>query len=157
MKGLLTGMLIGAAAGAAGTTMLNAVTYLDVVARARPASNTPEDTVEALSKKTHIPIPGQGEDRTNRVAGLGPLTGIAAGVGTGALLGLGRAAGFRPGRVVSGLVATVGALLASNGPMTVLGVTDPRTWTAADWLADLIPHLAYGAVTAVVLDDLDHG
>jgi hypothetical protein len=155
MKGLLRGMLLGAAAGAAGTTMLNAVTYLDMVARGRPASSTPEDTVEALSEKTHISIPGQGEDRTNRVTGLGALTGIAAGVGTGALLGLARAAGYRPGKVVSGLVATLGALLGTNGPMTVLGVTDPRSWAAEDWVADVIPHLAYGALTAVVLDDLD--
>ncbi|HEV7828252.1 MAG TPA: hypothetical protein VGP04_05255 [Pseudonocardiaceae bacterium] len=155
MKGLLRGMLLGAAAGAAGTTMLNAVTYLDMVARGRPASSTPEDTVEALSEKTHISIPGQGEDRANRVTGLGALTGIAAGVGTGALLGLARAAGYRPGKVVSGLVATLGALLGTNGPMTVLGVTDPRSWAAEDWVADVIPHLAYGALTAVVLDDLD--
>jgi hypothetical protein len=155
MKGLLRGMLLGAAAGAAGTTMLNAVTYLDMVARGRPASSTPEDTVEALSEKTHISIPGRGEDRTNRVTGLGALTGIAAGVGTGALLGLARAAGYRPGKVVSGLVATLGALLGTNGPMTVLGVTDPRSWAAEDWVADVIPHLAYGALTAVVLDDLD--
>lgn len=155
MKGLLRGMLLGAAAGAAGTTMLNAVTYLDMVARGRPASSTPEDTVEALSEKTHISIPGQGQDRANRVTGLGALTGIAAGVGTGALLGLARAAGYRPGKVVSGLVATLGALLGTNGPMTVLGVTDPRSWAAEDWVADVIPHLAYGALTAVVLDDLD--
>jgi hypothetical protein len=155
MKGLLRGILLGAAAGAAGTTMLNAVTYLDMVARGRPASSTPEDTVEALSEKTHISIPGRGEDRTNRVTGLGALTGIAAGVGTGALLGLARAAGYRPGKVVSGLVATLGALLGTNGPMTVLGVTDPRSWAAEDWVADVIPHLAYGALTAVVLDDLD--
>jgi hypothetical protein len=148
-------MLLGAAAGAAGTTMLNAVTYLDMVARGRPASSTPEDTVEALLEKTHISIPGQGEDRTNRVTGLGALIGIAAGVGTGALLGLARAAGYRPGKVVSGLVATLGALLGTNGPMTVLGVTDPRSWAAEDWVADVIPHLAYGALTAVVLDDLD--
>ncbi len=157
MKGLLAGMLLGAAAGAAGTTMLNAATYLDMVVRARPASSTPQDTVEALSKKTHISVPGQGEDRTNRVTALGSLSGIAAGVGTGALLGLARAAGYRPGRVVSGLVATLGALIGTNGPMTVLGVTDPRTWAAKDWVADVIPHLAYGVFTAAVLDDLDHG
>ena len=41
--------------------------------------------------------------------------------------------------------------------MTVLGVTDPRTWAATDWVADVIPHLAYGVLTAVVLNDLDHG
>jgi hypothetical protein len=34
--------------------------------------------------------------------------------------------------------------------MTLLGVTDPHTWTATDWGADLLPHLAYGAVTSAV-------
>jgi hypothetical protein len=41
--------------------------------------------------------------------------------------------------------------------MTALGVTDLRSWAAKDWVADVIPHLAYGALTAVVLDDLDRG
>lgn len=150
------GLLIGAAAGAAGTTALNAVTYLDMAVRGRPASSTPEDTVEKLSEKTHVPIPGDEVTRANRVAGLGPLTGLVAGVVIGAGLGLVRSAGWRPGPVVSGLAATVGALIGSNGPMTVLGVTDPRTWTVTDWVSDVIPHLAYGAVTAWVLEGLDH-
>jgi hypothetical protein len=77
------GLLAGAAAGAAGTTALNAITYLDMVARARPASSTPQDTVEKLSDLTGIPIPGDQEERANRVAGLGPLTGLVAGVGIG--------------------------------------------------------------------------
>ena len=38
-------MLRGAAAGAAGTTALNVVTYLDMAVRGRPASSTPERTV----------------------------------------------------------------------------------------------------------------
>ena len=33
----------------------------------------------------------------------------------------------------------------------VLGVTDPRTWAAADWISDAVPHLAYGVVTDWVL------
>ncbi len=39
--------------------------------------------------------------------------------------------------------------------MTALGVTDPRTWPASSWAAELVPHLAYGTVTAPVLDRLD--
>lgn len=38
--------------------------------------------------------------------------------------------------------------------MRVLGVTDPRTWPASPWVADIVPHLAYGAATAAVLDRL---
>ncbi len=39
--------------------------------------------------------------------------------------------------------------------MTVLGLTDPRTWLASSLAADIIPHGAYGAVTALVLARLD--
>jgi hypothetical protein len=38
----------------------------------------------------------------------------------------------------------------SNVPMTALGVTDPRSWGAAGWISDVVPHLAYGLVTAAV-------
>ncbi len=152
---LVSGVLRGAAAGAAGTTALNAVTYLDMVARGRPTSSTPEDTVEKLSDKTGVPIPGDEDTRSNRVAGLGPLTGLVAGVGTGTALGVGRSLGWCPGPVAGSLAATAGALVGSNGPMTVLGITDPRTWATKDWVSDVVPHLAYGIVTACVLLGLD--
>ncbi len=155
MKDARSLVLLGAAAGAAGTTALNAVTYLDMAVRGRPSSSTPEDTVARLSQTLHVAVPGEGDLRQNRLQGLGPLTGIAAGVGTGALLGLARSRGFGRGAVVGTLAATLGALLGSNGPMTVLGVTDPRTWPASSWVADIVPHLAYGAVTAVVLEQFD--
>jgi hypothetical protein len=93
---MLMSILKGAAAGAAGTTALNATTYLDMTVRARPTSSTPEDTVEKLAEISHIDIPGEGEERDNRVAGLGPLSGITTGVGIGALLGLSRALGWLP-------------------------------------------------------------
>jgi hypothetical protein len=57
--------------GAAGTTALNAVTYLDMAVHGRPSSSTPEDTFEALSSKTHVPVPGEGDTRQNRLQGLG--------------------------------------------------------------------------------------
>ncbi len=149
------GILLGAAAGAAGTTALNAVTFLDMAVRGRPSSSTPQDTVEKLAERFHVPIPGDEGVHDNRVAGLGPLTGLAAGVGVGVLLGLAGSCGWRPGRAVSSIAAAVGALIGSNGPMTVLGVTDPRTWAIKDWVSDVIPHVAYGAVTAAVLRGLD--
>ena len=155
MSALIRGALRGAAAGASGTTALNTLAYLDMLARARPASTTPEDTVEELSRRTGIEVPGEGQKRDNRVAALGPLTGIAAGLGAGLVLGAARALGLRPGLAVSALVATVGALIGTNGPMTALGVTNPRTWAGRDWVADVVPHLAYGIVTAGVLQGLD--
>ncbi len=145
----------GAAAGAAGTTALNAVTYLDMAVRGRPASSTPEDTVEKLAGKAGLEIPGDQDTRSNRVAGLAPLTGLGVGVGLGAAFGLARWLGWRPAPFTGAIGVTLSALVGANAPMTVLGTTDPRTWTITDWVADVVPHLAYGAVTAAVLDHLD--
>ncbi|WP_327242495.1 hypothetical protein [Streptomyces sp. NBC_01320] len=151
----LRGLLAGAAAGAAGTTTLNAVGYLDMVIRGRGESTTPEVTVERLSGAFHVPIPGDRDVRKNRVKGLGPLTGMAAGVGMGALLGLALSCGWRPGNAVLTATATTGALIGTNGPMTVLRVTDPRTWSRSDWVADIVPHVAYALVTVAVVRRLE--
>jgi len=150
-SGTVGWVLRGAAAGAAGTTALNVVAYLDMAVRGRPASSTPENTVEKLADAAHVPIPGEGVTRASRVEGLGALTGLVAGIGVGGLLGLARASGFRAGT----LLTTLTVLISTNAPMTVLGVTDPRTWTAVDWLSDLVPHLAYAAVVTTTMDALD--
>jgi hypothetical protein len=147
--------LRGAAAGAAGTTALNAVTYLDMVVRGRGSSSTPERTVEKLAEAAHVPIPGDEETRQNRVQGLGPMTGLVAGVGVGVAGGLARAAGLLSAKPVGVALTGLGAMLAANGPMTVLGVTDPRTWSTTDWLSDLVPHLAYGVVVKTTIDAFD--
>ena len=147
--------LRGAAAGAAGTTALNAVSYLDMVVRGRAASSTPERTVEALAQKAHVQIPGDDEKRSNRVQGLGPITGLAAGVVVGVVVGLVRAAGYRSQPLVGTLLTTLGVLVVANGPMTVLGITDPRTWSATDWASDVVPHLAYAAVVKTTMDAFD--
>ena len=144
-------MLRGAAAGAAGTTALNVVAYLDMAVRGRPASSTPERTVERLAESVQLRVPGYGETQANRLEGLGALTGLVAGVGVGGLLGLARASGFRAGT----LLTTLTVLVSTNGPMTVLKVTDPRTWSVVDWISDLVPHLAYAAVVTNTLDALE--
>lgn len=145
----------GAAAGAAASTALNAVTYLDMAVRGRGSSSTPEKTVETLAEKVHLTVPGDEETRQNRLQGLGPMTGLVAGVGVGVLTGLVRAAGFRSQWLVGTLLTTAGVLVAANGPMTVLGVTDPRTWSATDWASDVVPHLVYGAVLKSTMDAFD--
>jgi hypothetical protein len=145
-------LLRGAAAGAAGTTALNIVAYGDMALRGRPASTTPEQTVEKLAERAHVSVPGDPLRRPNRVSGLGALTGLGAGVGVGALVGLVRALGYRSDPLVGTGLITAGVLVATNGPMTVLGVTDPRTWSAVDWISDVVPHLAYGAVVKTTMD-----
>jgi hypothetical protein len=153
--GTLGWALRGAAAGAAGTTALNAVTYLDMVVRGRAASSTPERSVEKLADLAHVPIPGDGEKRKNRVQALAGLTGLVAGTGFGTLVGLARATVFRTNPLVGTALTTAGVLVATNGPMTAFGITDPRTWSTADWLSDLVPHLAYGVVVTATLDAFD--
>ncbi|MGI8900329.1 MAG: hypothetical protein ACR2HA_05275 [Nocardioides sp.] len=100
-------------------------------------------------------IPGDEDTRKNRVAGLGPLTGIFAGVGVGAALGLARTAGWRPHVRTAGLATGLGAIAATAGPMAALGVSDPRTWTLQDWVSDVVPHVAYGVTVAAVAQALD--
>jgi hypothetical protein len=148
---LWPGLLIGAIAGAAGTTTLNVITYLDIAVRGRSTSTTPERTVEAMARLLHLTVPGSGDVLANRISGIGALTGYAAGIGMGLILGLAYALGWRPGLLVGTLVAMALALVGTNGPMTVLGVTDPRTWGVVGWISDLVPHFGYGLVTALVL------
>jgi hypothetical protein len=147
-------VLRGAAAGAAASTALNAVTYLDMTFRGRGTSSTPEQTVEKLASKAGIPL-GEGEARRNRLQGLGPLTGLAAGIGMGVLVGLLRAAGLRTQPLVGTALITGGVMAAANGPMVAMGITDPRSWSATDWISDVVPHLAYGAVVKATMDAFD--
>lgn len=106
----------GIAAGAAGTTALNAVTYGDMAVRARPASTTPEDTVAKAEQLTGVSLSEKGPDSdqaANRRSALGALMGISAGLTTGALYG----GLMRPGlRRVPLAVLGVGAGLAANVP-----------------------------------------
>jgi hypothetical protein len=151
---LASALVAGAAGGAAGTTALNAVTYLDMAVRGRSTSSAPEDSIEPLVSRTGLRIPGEEDTRKNRVAGLGLLNGIFVGVGIGAVLGLARTAGWRPHVLTAGLVTGLGAMAATDSSMAALGVSDPRTWTLMDWLSDVVPHLAYGLATAAVAQAL---
>lgn len=151
MGKFISTVALGAAAGAAGVTALNAVTYLDMALRARPASSTPEESVRKLSETAGITVPGNDDQRKNRIAGLGPLLGIGSGVMAGVALGVARWLGLRANPVVGTLVATSVALVAGNAPMTLLKVSDPRKWSASAWISDLVPHLAFGVIASAVL------
>src|SRR6185437_8870217 len=117
----------GLAAGAAGVTTLNAITYLDVSLRARPSSDSPSQAVEQLAAKAGGEIPGKGDDRDNRLAGLGPLTGILVGTAIGVT-----AAFARPvlAKIPAPLAAaTLGALAmaGSDGPLSHSASPSPAT------------------------------
>lgn len=152
---MLREILSGAAAGAAGTTALNATTYLDMAVRGRPASKVPERAVEAAAGEAGLEVPGGGDIGGNRRSGLGGLTGVATGVSVGMAFGALRSFGFRPPPVLGALAAGCAAMAAADLPVARLGVTEPRRWSASTWLTGLVPHLAYGAVTSSTLAALD--
>jgi len=142
----------GLAAGAAGTTVLHAVTYLDTALRGRPASSLPERLVDAAAGAAGHELPGRGKAGAARRTGLGALAGIADGLLTGVLASTVRSAGIRLPAPLGAVAAGAAAMAATDVPAAVLGVTDPTTWTAADWMADAVPHLAYGAAVQGVLE-----
>ncbi|MFF7243532.1 hypothetical protein ACFZBU_06490 [Embleya sp. NPDC008237] len=152
---MLSGILRGAAAGAAGTTALDAVTYADMAGRARPASETPQRTIATIARRIGRPVEGDSDTRANRLTGLGALSGIATGVGVGAAFGALRGIGLRPPIWAGSLLVGAAAMIAANGAMAGLRVSDPRTWSTADWIADIVPHIAYGFTTYAALATMD--
>jgi hypothetical protein len=157
-------VLHGLVAGAAGTAVLNTVTYLDVAIRGRPTSSVPADTVDRLTDMGGISLgeggagdDGDDERAANRREGIGALLGHATGLGLGVAYGLVRAGPAR--RVplgVAGVGLGVAAMASTDIPSTALGVSDPRTWGVGGWLADIVPHVFYGLAVAAVFDEL-HG
>jgi hypothetical protein len=143
---------LGLLAGAAGTAALNLVTYLDMAARGRPPSELPAQAVELGTDKANISL-GDEEHAANRKQAIGALLGYLTGLGVGAAYGQLRAHRRVPAGAVAGLLG-LGAMAASDAPMTAAGLTDLRTWSVQDWLSDLIPHLAYGAVTGLTYETM---
>ncbi|WP_433064205.1 hypothetical protein [Dactylosporangium sp. CS-033363] len=144
------GLFRGALAGAAGTTALNAAGYLDMTARGRAASSTPQDLIEKMADDAGVQVPSP-----NRREGLGALFGIGVGVAVGALAGVLHTALAKRGRALPSAVeiALIGAaaMASSDVPLKLFGISDPRTWSAKDWAGDAVPHALYGAATYAVL------
>ncbi|KQS56919.1 hypothetical protein ASG36_18135 [Geodermatophilus sp. Leaf369] len=142
----------GLAAGAAGTTVLNAVTYLDMAVRGRDASSTPDKTVDAIADAAGTKVPGRRGERDNRRTALGALSGIGNGVAVGVLASLARAAGVRLPSAVGAVATGAAAMALTDGATAALGVDDPRQWSSRDWVSDALPHLAYGAAVQAVVE-----
>ncbi|WP_345427108.1 hypothetical protein [Pseudonocardia xishanensis] len=153
----LSGLARGTAAGAAGTTALNLVSGADAAIRARRSSAVPQRLVGELADRAHVRIPGNPIARSRRLDALGPLAGSLTGLAVGAVAGGLRAAGVRLPGVVGGPLLGAAAMLATDGPAAFAGITDPRTWSTRDWVADAVPHLAYGITTHQTLAALDRG
>ncbi len=139
----------GLIAGAAGTAALNAVTYLDMLTRGRPSSSVPADTADRLADSVGVEFGDEDEGQARRTAA-GALMGYGAGLGIGALYGALEGRTRDLPRPVSAVLVGLAAMAGSDVPATMTGATDPRRWNATSWLADLVPHLVYGAATVAV-------
>jgi hypothetical protein len=153
-------LLLGLAAGAAGTAALNIVTYLDMAGRGRPSSSVPADVAGELAGAAGVELAsGQGEEAQeaagNRREGIGALLGYVTGLGVGAAYGALRAGLERLPLPLAAAGVGAAAMAGSDVPATALGVTDPRSWPPSSWVADILPHLAYGVVTVFTYDWLD--
>ncbi|MGV9809751.1 hypothetical protein, partial [Micromonospora chersina] len=133
----------GAIAGAVGSAALNVVSFLDMALRGRPASSTPEQTAGRLADAAHVDL-GPEEKAANRRSGLGPIIGYGTGIAAGALFGILAARRRVPLPLAVGALGG-GVMATSDGSLAALRISDPRTWSAKDWVSDVVPHLAYGA------------
>ncbi|MGP3757225.1 hypothetical protein [Streptomyces sp. IBSNAI001] len=151
---MIRSIVRGCAAGAAGTTALNAVTYADMAVRGRPTSSVPETVVDRIATRLGHPVPLT-DARDNRLTGLGALSGIAVGTGTGAAMSLLHRAGVRMPVWLGGALTGALAMALTDAPIARLGVSDPRTWSARDWVSDAVPHVVYGLVTYGIIASVE--
>lgn len=147
----------GLAAGAVGTELLNITTYLDMALRGRSPSSVPEEAVEKLVDRIGLSLGDDEKTVANRKTAIGTLLGYLTGAGLGVGYGLARPALRRLPSMPAAVLVGVAAMAATDASNTALGTTDPRSWSADAWLADLIPHLAFGAGVVATYDALDRG
>ncbi|GGM52256.1 hypothetical protein GCM10012275_24020 [Longimycelium tulufanense] len=146
-------LLVGLVAGAAGTMVLDITGYLDMVVSGRAASQTPAAVADTLARVLGVDL-GDPAAVPGRRAAVGALLGYLTGLAVGAGYALARLRVRRLSLLPATLAVFVVVMLASNGPMVVFGLTNQIGWGWRDWISDLIPHLGYAVVTAVVFEVL---
>jgi hypothetical protein len=98
---------------------------------------------------------GQVKEReSNKLSGLGALSGFATGLAMGGAYGAVAPKLDSKPLPFRSLVAGLGAMAVSDIALTASGLTDPREWGLSGWASDLFPHLAYGLCTAFAFDAL---
>lgn len=156
-------LIAGLAAGAAGTAALNVTAYLDMLVRGRPASQLPARVAGKMADEVGVPLdfraPNQagavtGSQVSNRQEAVGALLGYANGIGFGVAYAVARLVVPRLPLWIGGAILGSATMAASDVPATQMRLTDPREWTTADWLADILPHAAYGLVTVMTYEAL---
>ena len=156
---MMNDLRAGATAGAAGTMALDAVSYLDMVMRGRPSSEVPAKMAQIFAEKAGLAQPpGDGQKPSaqtkNRLTAGGALMGYGVGLGIGTIYGLLRPHVRNIPWPIMGIVVGCAAMAASDVPAVQLQLTKPNEWGTAGWLGDIIPHLAYGIITAGVFESI---
>ena len=153
-------IVAGAIAGAAGTLALNTTTYIDMLVRGRAASTLPAKVASRMADEVGIPldfdVPEGGESDLvqHREEALGALLGYANGLAIGVAYGLLRLVLPRPPTWLSGAALGSLAMAGSDYPATRLGITNPKKWSPISWVADVVPHMAYGVTTALAFEHI---
>ncbi len=154
---MLADIAKGITSGAVGTAALNITTYLDMALRGRPQSQVPAKDARRLAEIAGVELGEEGTDgskATNRRQALGSLMGYVTGLGVGALYGVVRSRVRSIPLPAAAPSLGLAAMAGSDVPSVLLGVTDPRKWSAKSWASDVLPHLAYGAATALAFEAL---
>jgi hypothetical protein len=136
------------AAATMGTVALNLTTYGDMLVRGRAPSSLPSDLAGKMAEKAGLTTLDD-----NRKSAVGALLGYADGIGVGAAYGLLRSVVPIPW-LLGGLALAAAAMVASDVPAVRFGLTDPKTWSTASWISDIVPHAVYGLTTALALESL---
>jgi hypothetical protein len=157
---MLGRLLLGAVAGAAGNLTLEIVTYGDMLLRGRAASGVPATMAGTLADNFGIEAPSSaatGNQADNRRSAAGALLGYALGIGLGGAYGLARPSLGRVSTPLRGVAVGLAAMAAADTSYAVTGVSDPKSWSVADWISDLVPHIIYGLVTVATYETIARG
>jgi hypothetical protein len=151
--------MAGVIAGATGTVALDVATYLDMAIRGRSASSAPSQLIDATAKSMHVPLSPQGvgaqdQQAQNRESGLGALLGYIYGLGVGCIYGLIRSRLQKNSIPLAAVGVGLAAMAASDVPLFVARISNPKSWGLSGWASDLIPHLVYGLVTVATYESL---
>ena len=156
---MLRRVLLGTIAGATGNLVLEIVTYGDMLLRGRSASGVPAKIAGILADDFGIDALSSavtGNQADNRRSAAGALLGYALGVGLGGAYGLVRPGLGRMSLPLAGVAVGVAAMTAADASYAVTGASDPKTWTATDWISDLVPHIISGLVTVATYETIAH-
>lgn len=152
-------MVLGTLAGASGKVAIDITTFTDMLVRGRPASPMPAEVIRKLAQKASIEPLEKPDDEASaqtkhRRSALGALSGFGVGLALGAVYGTIRPAMAGVPVVAAGVVLGLCAMAATDVPATTLHAAKASERTAVAWASDILAHMSYGIVTALVYDAL---